>query len=102
LNDLTRHPLWRLRPVRDDHTGTPPVPICIGSDDPLVFNSNLRQEYQSLCDAMILAGCSEEEVRQWISRTREAGMESRFTVRARSGSILTWFAHAAVGRRLPI
>jgi hypothetical protein len=102
LNDLTRHPLWRLRPVRNGHGGTPPVPICIGSDDPLVFNSNLRQEYQHLCDAMTLAGCSEEETRQWISRTRESGMESRFTVRPCSDSILRWFAQADVGRQLPI
>ena len=58
--------------------------VCIGSDDPLVFNSSLRQEYQNLCDAMMLAGCSEEEIRVWISRTRESGMESRFTTQPRS------------------
>ncbi len=102
LNDLTRHPLWRLRPVRDGEIDTPPVPICVGSDDPLVFNSNLRQEYQNLCDAMALAGYAEEEIRQWISRTRESGMESRFTISTRCDSILDWFAYSEVRPRLPI
>jgi adenosine/AMP deaminase-like protein len=102
LNDLTRHPLWRLRPIRPAADGTPPVPICIGSDDPLVFNSSLPLEYQSLCDAMILAGYSEEEIRQWISRTRESGMETRFTVPIRSRSILDWYAHADYRSAPPI
>jgi hypothetical protein len=94
LNDLARHPLWRLRPIRPTGDDTPPVPICVGSDDPLVFNSSLRLEYQALCDAMALAGYSEEEIRRWISRTRESGLEGRFTGSIQTESILEWFAHA--------
>jgi hypothetical protein len=78
LGDLTAHPLWRLHPPRG--TGdAPPVTICVGSDDPLVFASNLRQEYQFLGDALVLAGLSEEEARQWLDRTRARSLESRFT-----------------------
>lgn len=102
LNDLTRHPLWRLRPFRQDQQDPPPVSVCIGSDDPLVFNSNLRQEYQNLCDAMMLGGCSEEEIRVWIDRTRESGMESRFTKQPRSDSILCWYSDGGGRRTLPI
>jgi hypothetical protein len=80
LSDLTRHPMWRLRPPRNDGDA-PPVSICIGSDDPLIFGSNLRQEYQWLNDAMALAGLSDEEACQWLDRTRACGMESRFTLR---------------------
>jgi adenosine deaminase len=94
LNDLTRHPLWRLRPIRPSDDDTPPVPICIGSDDPLVFGSSLPLEYQSLCDAMTLAGYSEEEIRRWIDRTRASGMETRFTTQIRSQSIVEWFSQA--------
>jgi len=61
LGDLTVHPLWRLRPPREGD-GAPPVSVCIGSDDPVVFGSNLRQEYQILCDAMTLAGLSDEDL----------------------------------------
>jgi adenosine/AMP deaminase-like protein len=94
LNDLTRHPLWRLRPIRPSDDDTPPVPICIGSDDPLLFGSSLPLEYQSLCDAMTLAGYSEEEIRRWIDRTRASGMETRFTTQIRSHSIVEWFSQA--------
>jgi hypothetical protein len=84
LGDLTVHPLWRLRPPREVD-GAPPVSVCIGSDDPVVFGSNLRQEYQILLDAMTLAGLSDEEARQWLDRTRASGMETRFTLSERTG-----------------
>jgi hypothetical protein len=64
LGDLTTHPLWRLRPPKGDDV--PPVRICIGSDDPLVFASNLPEEYQWLCDALRLAGLSDDEALEWI------------------------------------
>jgi hypothetical protein len=82
LSDLTRHPLWRLHPPRGNGDA-PPVSVCIGSDDPLVFASNLPQEYQLLHDAMTLAGLSDEEARQWLDRCRRCGLESRFTLSER-------------------
>jgi hypothetical protein len=102
LNDLTRHPIWRLRPIHPNGNDTPPVPICIGSDDPLVFNSSLPVEYQSLCDAMALAGHSEEEIRRWVGRTRESGMETRFTTEIRFDSILGWCSQTALRAAPPI
>ena len=87
LGDLTGHPLWRLRPPRPGSVDIPPVAICIGSDDPVVFGSDLRQEYQCLADAMTLAGLSDEEIRQWLDRTRASGLESRFTLGRDNGSV---------------
>jgi len=87
LGDLTTHPLWRLRPPYPGEDITP-VSICVGSDDPVVFGSNLRQEYQALYDAMLLAGLSDEEARQWLDRTRACGLETRFTLAQRSGKSL--------------
>ncbi|HEV7404598.1 MAG TPA: hypothetical protein VGO11_16780 [Chthoniobacteraceae bacterium] len=81
LSDLRQHPLWRMRPPRGDGDA-PGVPLCIGSDDPLVFASNLPQEYQFLCDALTLAGLSQEEMRQWIDSCRVCGLEHRFTLPA--------------------
>src|SRR5262245_38952663 len=43
----------------------------------------LRQqsdEYQFVSDALALAGLSDEEARQWLDRTRECGLENRFTI----------------------
>jgi len=79
LGDLTKHPLWRLHPPRNDGDA-PPVSICIGSDDPLTFASAIRQEYQCLSDAMALSEFSDEETRQWLDRARASGLESRFTL----------------------
>ena len=79
MGDLTSHQLWRLRPPRNDGDA-PPVSICIGSDNPAVFASNLREEYQWLADAMKLAGLSDEEALQWLDRTRQYGLDSRFTL----------------------
>jgi hypothetical protein len=57
-----------------------PVSVCVGSDDPLTFASDLRQEYQLLVDAMAMAGVSDEQARRWIERVRIRGLEGRFTV----------------------
>ena len=57
-----------------------PVSLCIGSDDPVTFATDLRQEYQLLYDALLLAGFTDEEARNWLGRTREAGLETRFMV----------------------
>lgn len=78
LGDLTTHPLWRMQPPRGGGDA-PPLSICIGSDDPLVFASNLRQEYQFLADALTLAGLSDDEARGWIHNVRSQGLDSRFT-----------------------
>jgi hypothetical protein len=87
LHDLARHPLWRLRPPRPDPE-FPPVHVCLGSDDPVTFATHLRQEYQLIHDALVLAGLTEAGARRWLDRARSAGMETRFTLpRVRGGSL---------------
>jgi hypothetical protein len=86
FGNLASHPLWRLRPPKSDPT-LPELSLSIGSDDPVVFASNIREEYQWLQDAMSIAGISDEEARRWIDRTRQCGLETRFTLRERIGSI---------------
>jgi len=101
LQDLGRHPLWRLRPPRGA-VDAPPVSVCIGSDDPITFATHLRQEYQFLHDALLLAGFSDEEARQWLERTRASGLESRFTLPRSDWSLdsLRNAAEAAAARPL--
>lgn len=79
LGEFTRHPLWRMNPPRGDGDA-PPVSVCIGSDDPLVFASDLRNEYQCLADAMAGSGLSAEQTWRWLNRVRKCGLETRFTV----------------------
>jgi Adenosine deaminase len=94
LHDLTRHPLWRLRPPRGDGD-SPSVSVCIGSDDPITFGTDLRQEYQFLHDALTLAGFSDEAARHWLNRTRASGLETRFTVPRTDGLNLDSFRDLA-------
>lgn len=85
LCDLTKHPLWRLYPPPGSKTDAPPVSICIGSDNPLTFATNLCQEYQFVHDALVLAGCSEAEAGKWLDEVRETGLNYRFTVKREPG-----------------
>ena len=102
LGDLQSHPLWRLRPPRP-REDIVPMSVCIGSDDPLIFASNLPQEYQCLSDAMTLAGLSDEEVRLWIRDTCECGLDRRFTLFPKNNDPITaWYNLFAFSKPLPI
>lgn len=79
LGDLSQHPLWRLKPPRDD-VGTPPLPLCLGSDDPSIFATSLPEEFQLVYDSLLLAGLSEVEAQRWLDEVRNCGLGSRFTV----------------------
>ncbi len=76
---LEEHPIWRLMPFQpvDD---TPPLSVCIGSDDPLTFATTLPHEYQLLFDTIVLSGQSHEVALGWLEKAREAGMRARFTL----------------------
>jgi hypothetical protein len=80
LGDLTSHPLWRLCPPIEGTGDAPPVRVCIGSDDPITFATNLPDEYQLLADAMVEGGLSMHQVDAWLDRARVTGLAARFTV----------------------
>lgn len=97
LGDLLSHPLWRLRPPkqrnRQRSTGSragfvnprnrdigQPLPVCIGSDDPLTFATTLPDEYQFLHDALVRGGLSYDEASDWIDDVRRTGLQTRFTL----------------------
>lgn len=102
LSDLTHHPLWRLDPPTNDGK-VAPVSVCVGSDDPLTFASDLRQEYQLLVDAMAMAGVSDELARRWIDRVRTRGLEGRFTLESSNlFTVQPFFAQGNHGRPPPI
>jgi hypothetical protein len=79
LADVSQHPLWRLRP-HGAGEGAPPLALTIGSDDPITFATNLRQEFQILYDSLILSDHSAEQAEAWIEGVRKAGLTARFTV----------------------
>ena len=87
-DDLSKHPMWRLnRPGYSDKI--PPVSLCVGSDDPLVFATDLRQEYQRLSDALGQAGYSDVQIDKWLDRVREKSLEVRNTLSVTSFAPVT-------------
>lgn len=78
LSDLSHHPLWRLHLPRPG--ASPPLSVCIGSDDPLTFTTDLLGEYQFVHDSLVLAGLSDEEAIGWLNKARRCGLEHRFTL----------------------
>lgn len=79
LTDLKHHPFWRLKSPVNNSDG-PSVALCIGSDDPLTFATNLRQEYVLLYESLVEGGLSSSDAWEWVEQVRETGMKSRFTL----------------------
>ncbi len=79
LLDLRNHPILRLFPPECEPGAPPPVHVAIGSDDPIVFSTNLLKEYSFLHDAALNAGYSESSVLEWLKKIQETSMHSRFT-----------------------
>lgn len=89
LEDLRQHPLWRLKPPGEPD-GIPPLEVCVGSDDPLMFGARLDEEYQLLHDALLMSGHSEAEAQQWLDSARQAGLKARFTLAGTPRKIEPW------------
>ncbi|HEY7427222.1 MAG TPA: hypothetical protein VH682_23510 [Gemmataceae bacterium] len=80
FGDLRRHPFWRLAGSPGAEIDAPPILVCLGSDDPITFATDIRQEYQLVHDALLSAGNSAEDALRWVDRLRAIGLASRFTL----------------------
>ena len=78
LGDMKDHPLWRIMPVEDE--GLHPVALCIGTDDPITFATDLLSEYQLVSDSLGRMDFSESQCSAWLEKTRQTGLRSRFTL----------------------
>jgi hypothetical protein len=80
LLDLRNHPILRLNPPERQEGAPPPVPIAVGSDDPITFSTWLMREYTLLFEAAVTAGYSERAAYEWLQRIQRTGLDARFTV----------------------
>jgi hypothetical protein len=80
FGDLKRHPFWRLAGPPGSDSSVAPITVCIGSDDPITFATDIRHEYQLVYDSLISAGRSAEEALTWIARVRESSLSVKFTL----------------------
>ncbi|MBZ4420235.1 hypothetical protein [Myxococcus sp. RHSTA-1-4] len=78
--DLRNHPILRLFPPERQEKEPPPVPIAVGSDDPMTFSTWLLHEYSLLFEAALTAGYPERVVHSWLENIQKMGMDARFTV----------------------
>ncbi len=87
VGDLRNHPIWRIS--RPEYSGDiPEVAICVGSDDPLVFATDLPQEYQRLADVLLKQGYSQHSTMNWLDSVRRNSLSARVT--------LPFVSHASV------
>lgn len=76
FEQMTRHPIFSLNQnsrALPNHTM-----ITINSDDPLVFNTNVENEFAYIYYAAEAEGMSKEEILEWIDRIRVHGLNSSF------------------------
>ncbi len=79
LLDLRNHPILRLFPPEPRDDAPPPVPIAVGSDDPVTFSTHLLREYALLYEAAKGAGYPERVVHEWLATIRQTSVDARFT-----------------------
>lgn len=74
VDRITEHQVYKLnRPGGEDN-----VMVCINSDDPTVFHTNVSNELTYIYYGMLYHGVSREHALKWIDGIRECGMKSSF------------------------
>lgn len=74
VDRLTENQIFNLNGVNQEHN----VMVCINSDDPTVFNTNVSNELSYIYYAMLYHSVSREAALEWIDKIRRCGMESSF------------------------
>jgi hypothetical protein len=80
LGKLERHPIFRWLPVKpEDRAGVPLPRVCVGSDDPAIFHTELLHEYALLIQAAReTERFSERDIRLWVDELRLNGLDLWF------------------------
>lgn len=74
LDVVTENQLYQMNQIDDAQN----VIVCINSDDPAVFNTNVSNELAYIYYGMLEQNISREAALQWIDRLRSSGMDSSF------------------------
>jgi hypothetical protein len=85
LGEWKKHPLFRMN--APDGGGINPVPLVVGSDDPLVFATGLPDEYPALARALADGGVPRPVANRWLEELRATGVQFRFTEPGSLGKI---------------
>lgn len=74
IDKLQENQLYQINKINDGQN----VMVCINSDDPAVFNTNVSNELAYIYYGMLEQNISREAALLWIDRIRENGINSSF------------------------
>lgn len=74
LNDFKENQFYQMNRTNNEQN----VMICINSDDPAIFNTNVSNELAYIYYGMLDRNISREAALQWIDRVRAIGIDSSF------------------------
>lgn len=74
LDILYENQFYQLNQLNDEQN----IIVCINSDDPAVFNTNVSNELAYIYYGMLEKGISREAALLWIDRVRKNGLNSSF------------------------
>jgi hypothetical protein len=79
LTRIEQLPIFRQRRIGAGAAGSLPLlKVSISTDDPGLFHTGLREEYDLLLASALASGYPRHEVLDWLDRIREIGYESSF------------------------
>ncbi len=74
VDKITEHQIYKLNmPGGEDN-----VMVCINSDDPMVFHTNVSNELAYIYYGMLYNGVSRENALRWMDGIRDCGIKSSF------------------------
>lgn len=84
LEKLEENQLYQMNRPNDEQN----VLVCVNSDDPAVFNTNVSNELAYIYYGMLEQNVSRETALLWIDRIRKSGMDCSFIRHQEPGNIL--------------
>lgn len=84
LDVVRENQLYQMNQIND----TQNVIVCVNSDDPAVFNTNVSNELAYIYYGMLERNINREAALQWIDRLRMSGMDSSFIHHQESDELL--------------
>ena len=84
LDVVEANQLYQINQINDEQN----VIVCINSDDPAVFNTNVSNELAYIYYGMLEQNISRESALLWIDRIRRNGLDSSFIRHRESDEML--------------
>ena len=82
MNSWQEQPIFKMNTLEEKMENR--VMVTVNSDDPIVFNTNVENEFAYIYYAMGKMGYPKETILEWIERVRKCGMEASFIQKVKS------------------